>query len=194
MATAEDPTFWKRFSIAVHQDDAAKAEMAQRPELKHSYVVSLSELPSPATATPTSQTHIIPRQPQPLSPVVLSSHSRTVPAFSQPTSPTSPTSPISPGPKLLRKAYAPPRSSANPFARHGNGSQLTLGLSGRPQSRFKFWTSVTADPSHRTSWLEGQRRKKRQRTWLCWAFWICLLLLVGGVVACILVLRSKHII
>ncbi|KAF2186770.1 hypothetical protein K469DRAFT_145217 [Zopfia rhizophila CBS 207.26] len=31
MAMVRDPAFWRRFSVAVHQD-----EEAQRPELKHS--------------------------------------------------------------------------------------------------------------------------------------------------------------
>ncbi|KAL5411903.1 hypothetical protein PMIN04_010059 [Paraphaeosphaeria minitans] len=77
----QDPNFWKRFSIAVHQDDAAKQELAEHAELKHS-----------------------------------------------------------------------------------------------------------------DSWLEGQRRKRRHRAWVCWTFWICLLLLVGGAVTAVLVLKSKGII
>lgn len=172
-----------------HQDDAAKEDKAQHPELKHSYVISMAELSSPAT--PTSQTHIVSKTPQPPSPVVLPPQSPAFSAFSQPSSPILQSSP---GRKSLRKAPKSPLVGSNPFARHGNSSQLTLGLSGRPQSRFKFWTSVTADPTNRDSWLEGQRRKKRHRAWVCWIFWLALLIFVGGIVAAILVLRSKHII
>jgi hypothetical protein len=53
---------------------------------------------------------------------------------------------------------------------------------------------VTADPTNRDSWLEGQRRKRRHRAWVCWTFWICLLLLVGGAVAAVLVLKKEGII
>ncbi|KAF2440198.1 hypothetical protein P171DRAFT_489964 [Karstenula rhodostoma CBS 690.94] len=175
----QDPTFWKRFSIAVHQDDAAKQEMAQHAGLNHSYVISLAEMPSPGATRPTSPAHMLSSShPRPLSPVVLS-----------PLSPTATQAPSSPSSTAhMKKAHS------TPFARHGNGSQLTLGFSGRPPSRFKFWTSVTADPTNRDSWLEGQRRKRRHRAWVCWAFWISLLLLVGGVVAAVLVLKSKGII
>ncbi|KAK7186783.1 hypothetical protein DPSP01_001132 [Paraphaeosphaeria sporulosa] len=183
----QDPTFWKRFSIAVHQDDAAKQEMAQHAELKHSYVISLADMPSPTIIRPTSEAHLLRSHPRPLSPAVLSPHSPTT--THEPSSPSS-TSHIKP----LKKAYTPQSTKSTPFARHGNGSQLTLAFSGRPQSRFKFWTSVTADPTNRDSWLEGQRRKRRHRAWVCWTFWICLLLLVGGAVAAVLVLRSKGII
>ena len=48
MSTVRDPDFWKRFSIAVHQDDAEKEQKAQQPELKHSYVIALSEVSSPS--------------------------------------------------------------------------------------------------------------------------------------------------
>ncbi|PVH98818.1 hypothetical protein DM02DRAFT_643365 [Periconia macrospinosa] len=88
-----------------------------------------------------------------------------------------------------------PRARSNPlFTRQSNNSQLTLGLSGRPQSRFKFWTSVSADPSNRNSWLESQQRKARQRTYICWGFWLALLAIIAGVVAAVLVLKSKGII
>ncbi|KAF1978907.1 hypothetical protein BU23DRAFT_190464 [Bimuria novae-zelandiae CBS 107.79] len=181
----QDPTFWKRFSVAIHQDEAAKEGMAQDPNLKHSYVISLAELQPPAAATPTSPSE------RPSSPYILFPQSPAAHALSQPTSPILATSP---GSATLKKAQTPPRAHVNPFGRHGNASQMTLGLSGRPQSRFKFWTSVSADPSNRDSWLEGQRRKRRHRTWVCWGFWVCLLLLVGGIVATILVLKSKDII
>lgn len=76
-----DPNFWRRFSIAVHQDDAAKEEMTKRPNLKHS-----------------------------------------------------------------------------------------------------------------DSWLESQKKKQRQRTWICWSFWLCLGVLVAGIVVTLLILKGKGII
>ncbi|KAF2247351.1 hypothetical protein BU26DRAFT_506606 [Trematosphaeria pertusa] len=206
MATVRDPMFWKRFSVAVHQEEAAKEEQASRPELKHSYVNSLStsELPSPI-ATPTSQSHLSPAfgsfQPQPLSPVAMRPLSPETAALAQPTAPATPTTPrrLTKSPSVKAKPRQPksprrPSLAHNPFARHHNSSQLTLGLSGRPQSRFKFWTSVTADPSNRDSWLESQRKKKRQRTYMCWAFWLCFFALVAGVVVCVLLLKAKKII
>lgn len=202
-----------------HQDDQAKLQMAQDPSLKHSYVISLAEMPSPSTAssaTPTSQTHIInshhSHHPRPLSPVALLSpqspthdnkHTDDYDDYhkSPPASPFSPSSPLSPRPPFPKAhtsssspSHFPRSTNGHPFARHTNASQLTLGFSGRPQSRFKFWTSVTADPTNRDSWLEGQRRKRRHRSWVCWGFWVCLLVLVGGVVATVLVLREKGII
>ncbi|ORX97806.1 hypothetical protein BCR34DRAFT_593384 [Clohesyomyces aquaticus] len=49
MAVVQDPSFWRRFSMAAHLD-----EEAQRPgELKHSYV---NPLPSPPNTTSTSTT------------------------------------------------------------------------------------------------------------------------------------------
>lgn len=71
----------------------------------------------------------------------------------------------------------------------------TLSLTGRPPSRFRFWTTITADGAPpRDSWLESQRRKSKQRTWICWSFWIVIILLVTAVVVTILVLRSHGII
>ncbi|KAL6706958.1 hypothetical protein ACN47E_004908 [Coniothyrium glycines] len=75
-----DPNFWRRFSIAVHQDDLAKEELTKRPEMKHS-----------------------------------------------------------------------------------------------------------------ASWLESQRRKKRQRSCMCWLFWGTVMLLVAGAVAAVVVLRKKGV-
>ncbi|OAG02007.1 uncharacterized protein CC84DRAFT_1262037 [Paraphaeosphaeria sporulosa] len=120
----QDPTFWKRFSIAVHQDDAAKQEMAQHAELKHSYVISLADMPSPTIIRPTSEAHLLRSHPRPLSPAVLSPHSPTT--THEPSSPSS-TSHIKP----LKKAYTPQSTKSTPFARHGNGSQLTLAFSGQ---------------------------------------------------------------
>lgn len=87
-----------------------------------------------------------------------------------------------------------PASPSRPFFRAPNLSTLSLSLSGRPTSRFKFVTTITADASHRDSWLVRQKKKERQRTWLCWAFWLVFLVLVAGVVVMVLVLRAKHII
>ncbi|KAF2737701.1 hypothetical protein EJ04DRAFT_510135, partial [Polyplosphaeria fusca] len=80
MAIVRDPAFWKRFSVAVHNDDADRAARSQRPTLKHS-----------------------------------------------------------------------------------------------------------------DSWLESQLKKKKQRTWMCWAFWLVFAILVAGVVVTILLLKSKGI-
>lgn len=44
MSVVRDPYFWKRFSVAVHQDEEAAIQStvaspkASRPELKHTYV------------------------------------------------------------------------------------------------------------------------------------------------------------
>ncbi|KAF1952845.1 hypothetical protein CC80DRAFT_166826 [Byssothecium circinans] len=233
MATVRDPNFWKRFSIAVHQDEALKEELAKHPELKHTYVTALAlsssvsldstTMPSPV-ATPRSESHIldptftnpIPKfsqHPQPMSPVAL----RPMTAAPSPDSQrpiTHPTPPATPPlahtqpptrPNRLTKTPTPkstksktsitrPRARSNPFTRHANSSQMTLGLSGRPQSRFKFWTSVSADPSNRDSWLENQQRKSKQRTYMCWGFWGVVACLVAGVVATVLVLKQKGII
>ncbi|KAF3051269.1 hypothetical protein E8E11_010589 [Didymella keratinophila] len=98
---------------------------------------------------------------------------------------------------------APPSKRTSRFMAR-NGSRLSLGisLSGRPKSAFRFWTTITAgDISDETnagirndSWLEGQRRKARQRAWMCWAFWGVFLLLVVGAVVTVLLLREKNII
>jgi hypothetical protein len=207
MAAIQDPNFWHRFSVAVHNDDAEKQD------LKHSYVISLdipSTLASPTT--PSSQRPLtLESQPPPLSPM---SHDAFPLSPLEPLSPpTSPSSsiPRTPSGRRLKKSPSQHKTKINakspksprrpslahihaPFTRHGNASNLTIGLSGRPPSRFKFWTNITADPSNRDSWLEGQRRKRRQRTWICWCFWIGFFVLVGGIVAAILVLRSKGII
>jgi hypothetical protein len=168
--------------------------MTQHSQLKHSYVISLAEMPSsPATTRPASQSHLLSRSnahPRPLSPAVLSPHSPIASTHKSP----SLHSHSHDDADSAKEAYAPPHAHSTPVARHANSSQLTLAFSGRPQSRFKFWTSVTADPTNRDSWLEGQRRKRRHRAWVCWTFWICLLLLVGGAVAAVLVLKKEGII
>ncbi|CAI6337830.1 unnamed protein product [Periconia digitata] len=141
----------------------------------------------PLPSKPQSHTQVRPSTPpqQPSSPQNLSPQ-----ASSTTTTPTR----LTKAPRAQTK-QGRPRARSNPlFTRQTNGSQLTLGLSGRPQSRFKFWTSVSADPSNRNSWLEGQKRKARQRTYMCWSFWLVLAIVVAGVVAAIVVLKHKHII
>ncbi|EUC45409.1 hypothetical protein COCMIDRAFT_26432 [Bipolaris oryzae ATCC 44560] len=116
-------------------------------------------------------------------------------SISSPTSTScSPThSPLDPPPRLHHRTSLP-QSPFRPFFRAPNISAISLSLSGRPSSRFKFVTTITADASHRDSWLVRQKRKERHRTWICWAFWIGLLLLVAAVVTTVLVLKSKRII
>lgn len=228
MGTVNDPNFWKRFSVAVHNDDASKVAHA---DLKHSYVISLDAPdpthtdPSSHITTPTSDSPLsLAFQLRPLSPIPLSTLSPSL-DDKWPLSPEVPSSPLpprngrlqkappgsalSPTPKSPQAKTAPPVFSFSqprrpsfahihvPFAsshHHHNGSQMTLGgFTGRPASRFKFWTSISADPTNRDSWLEGQRRKRKQRTWICWAFWLALAAVVGGAVATILILREKHI-
>ncbi|KAF3039737.1 hypothetical protein E8E12_006448 [Didymella heteroderae] len=64
----QDPNFWRRFSVAVHNDEAAmlaaEAGTGKR-ETKHAYVVSLSSpIDSPSSvSTPTSQCHLSPAFP-----------------------------------------------------------------------------------------------------------------------------------
>ncbi|USP76299.1 hypothetical protein yc1106_03573 [Curvularia clavata] len=87
-----------------------------------------------------------------------------------------------------------PASPSRAFFRAPNLSTVSLSFSGRPASRFKFVTTITADASHRDSWLVRQKKKERHRTWLCWAFWLAFLVLVAGVVATVLVLKHKKII
>ncbi|KAJ6199452.1 hypothetical protein J3E72DRAFT_186000 [Bipolaris maydis] len=114
---------------------------------------------------------------------------------SSPTTTCSPHhSPLDPPPRIHHRASNPPSSPFRPFFRAPNISAISLSLSGRPSSRFKFVTTITADASHRDSWLVRQKRKERHRTWICWAFWIALLLLVAAVVTTVLVLKSRGII
>ncbi|KAI4676330.1 uncharacterized protein J4E88_007244 [Alternaria novae-zelandiae] len=240
-----DPQFWKRFSVAVHQDDLEKTTQTQG--LKQSYVSSSL---SPPLGSPTSQTHLPITSP----PMVQLQSTRSSYAGSSPLSPLSaeifssgihtqtaekeketdkdkkkerPRSKLQKTPStkpLLRpsisiqefpstttqNAYQPPfsplpsspthphpSSSSRPhsFFRTPNLSTLSLShLSGRPSSRFHFTTTITADASHRDSWLAGQQRKAKQRTWICWCFWICFLLLVAGVVVTIIILKQHKII
>ncbi|KAH3978174.1 hypothetical protein HBI81_026150 [Parastagonospora nodorum] len=46
---------------------------------------------------------------------------------------------------------------------------------------------------HSGSWLASQKKKSRQRTWLCWCFWLGLMGLVAGVVTAVLILRREGI-
>jgi hypothetical protein len=217
MGTVNDPNFWKRFSVAVHNDDASKAD------LKHSYVITLDapdtahKDPSPVT-TPTSEaplSHSFQLRPlSPTSPSILSPSLKSPgldnkwPLSSPLASPTTPRNgrlqKARPGehrsparkasPPVLSQPRRPSLAHILPFTHHNNSSQMTLGgITGRPASRFKFWTSISADPTNRDSWLEGQRRKRKQRTWICWAFWLGLAAIVGGVVATVLILRQKGI-
>lgn len=82
------------------------------------------------------------------------------------------------------------------FTQRPNGSRLSLGvsLSGRPKSAFRFWTTIEADAPNRDSWLEGERRKARQRAYMCWAFWGGFLVVVVGAIVAVLVLKGKEII
>lgn len=217
-----DPNFWRRFSIAVHQDEAAKEEMTKRPDLKHSYVSS----PSSPSRTPLASS--TPRSPLSLviPPMALISPVAVHSPLSLPAMPSSPSGrpPRQPQPPkrrrsklqktpstkpLIRPTIQPPEDapltppqpaftsdtrrtsfSRLSFNRQANSSTLTL--TGRPT--YRFWTTITADPSNRNSWLESQRKKRRQRTWICWIFWGCFLLLVAAIVTTLLILRSKKII
>ncbi|CAE7032087.1 hypothetical protein PTNB73_05123 [Pyrenophora teres f. teres] len=284
-----DPHFWKRFSVAVHEDDLAKEELAKQ-DGKNAYVIT-STLPfreptplgTPTAQTPTATSQ--PSQPQmsqatplrPLSPIrpfslLLSSHPITTITASPPeeASPSTPSSkqkkrrsklhkspstkplirpeiaaPIPPptrtisiktehatittssrpgtqrsnftpsiapapfssrpgtrrsnlAPSILapqqQHPTSPPLSPARSFFRTGNFSALSLSLSGRPNSRFNFVTTISADVENSDTWLARQKKKERHRAWLCWAFWGVLALLVVGVVVTVVVLRAHGII
>jgi hypothetical protein len=214
MAMVRDPAFWKRFSTAVHLDEEAQAQ-ASTPGLKHQYV----EPPSPALASPDS----IPRPSTTNTTTRLFSLSSSTPntaqqPFASPSAPapessiTSTTSSTSSAPSKPKRnlpprrkitkthttttttEFAPSSVSKQPLYTRRNASQLTLGLSGRPPSRFRFWTSISADPHNRESWLEEQQRKKSKRTCMCWGFWLVFFAFVAGIVVTILLLKSKGII
>ncbi|KAF2469161.1 uncharacterized protein BDR25DRAFT_372351 [Lindgomyces ingoldianus] len=208
MAMVRDPAFWRRFSVAVHLDE----EAAQRSELKHSYVTPLpSPLSSPCTSTVSARKSPIivattplefnkemeveiEIQSEPASPTISyksnrtpSTHSKHLPEH-HPSPPRSPPTAFFPCPK------SPPNSHSHPIRHLHNPSTLTLGLSGRPPSAFKFWTIVTADGSHRESWLEQQRKKKSKRTCMCWIFWLVFMGLVAGIVIVVLWLKGRGVI
>jgi hypothetical protein len=61
----QDPNFWRRFSVAVHNDEAAMLAAdtgSGKRETKHAYVVSLSS-PVDSPSSPTSQCHLSPAFP-----------------------------------------------------------------------------------------------------------------------------------
>lgn len=167
--TSKPPVKEKRKSKALRRSTLQKTP-STKPLLRPNFTGSNIKLPHTSTSTSPS-------------------------SISSPTSTTcSPHhSPLDPPPRIHHRASNPP-SPFRPFFRAPNISTLSLSLSGRPSSRFKFVTTITADASHRDSWLVRQKRKERHRTWICWAFWIGLLLLVAAVVTTVLVLKSRGII
>ncbi|KAH7092531.1 hypothetical protein FB567DRAFT_576891 [Paraphoma chrysanthemicola] len=237
-----DPNFWKRFSVAVHEDEAAKKEMADRSDLKHSYVTSssFSSSASPPVLSPIDLSFVLApapaalpspgrrkeiwerdswgpppasregnrdkngevakdlvsakpkRQPSKLQKSYSTrSTTRLLPASQQTQQqPLPPATPSTPAPTKQQHSPKPPPSPRHPRSFRCPSS---LSLSGRPR-HFKTWTTITANPSHRASWLESQKKKSRQRTWICWVFWLVLMLVVAGVVVTVLVLKSHHII
>lgn len=163
----------------------SSAEEEKQPEM-----IALHKLPSPSSPQ-TSRFSISP----PPSPLKNRISRLRFPLASHP--PSQPCTPLS-------ATFAPStKTPSSPSARwsrikHPNGSRLSLGvsLSGRPKSAFRFWTTISADAaeSRDSEWLEGQRRKARQRTWMCWSFWLVFLVLVVGAVVTVVVLRGKGII
>lgn len=254
----QDPNFWRRFSVAVHQDDVSKEEAASRPDLKHSYVYPSTSTCTSAPLSPTSQSHLSPAFPgSPVTSMSILSGSMNVstPALAtlrreevwqaeieaekaaerereregdervqlQPTATVRRASKLkksasraSTRPLLRRTTLTQTSTSLSPdlenplqpptpfsqrrpsFPRRpsipGFRSPSALSLSGRPRSAFKTWTTITANPHPRDSWLQGQQRKKRQRTWICWCFWLCVLALVAGVVVAVVVLKKYGVI
>ncbi|KAG9199111.1 hypothetical protein G6514_009029 [Epicoccum nigrum] len=157
-------------------------------EEKAPEMIALHKLPSPSSPQ-TSRFSISP----PPSPKPNRISRLRFPLTSHP--PTQPSTPLS--------ATFAPSTKTSPSTRwsrikNPNGSRLSLGvsLSGRPKSAFRFWTTISADAatSRDSEWLEGQRRKARQRTWMCWLFWMVFLVVVVGAVVTVVVLRGKGII
>ena len=163
---------------------------AEEEEEKQPEPTALPALPSPSSPQ-TSRFSISP----PPSPLKNRLSRLRFPLASHP--PTQPSTPLS-------ASFAPStKTSSSPSARwsrlkHPSGSRLSLGvsLSGRPKSAFRFWTTISADAAdcRDSEWLEGQRRKARQRTWMCWLFWMVFLVVVVGAVGAVVVLRGKGII
>ncbi|EDU43753.1 hypothetical protein A1F97_02038 [Pyrenophora tritici-repentis] len=89
---------------------------------------------------------------------------------------------------------SPPISPARSFFRTGNISALSLSLSGRPNSRFNFVTTISADVENSDTWLARQKKKERHRAWLCWAFWGVLALLIVSAVVTVVVLKAHGIV
>lgn len=238
----QDPNFWKRFSTAVHADEAEKEQLKDRPDLKHSYVSSRASFElsptsptSPhlysAPASPTSQAPLSPyfspidHMPAPAfspigylpspsapPPAMLSSqrreeragpHHRHVegktqlsqakPPARQPSKLRKPSSTRSSHP-LLPRNYPLPSPPPSHYPSTRRSSSASLNLTGRSKATFKTWTTITAtNDMARTSWLESQTRKRRQRTWICWCFWLGFMVLVAGVVVTVVVLRREGI-
>ena len=105
---------------------------------------------------------------------------------------------LPPTPKSTHFPADTPQSkrTSRRFTKNLNPSRLSLGLSlsGRPKQSFRFWTTITADASHSDSWLESQNKKSRQRTYMCWVFWMMFLVVVVGAIVTVLILRGKGII
>ncbi|OAL04586.1 hypothetical protein IQ06DRAFT_99069 [Phaeosphaeriaceae sp. SRC1lsM3a] len=256
----QDPNFWRRFSVAVHQDDLTKEQAASRPDLKHSYVYPSNSTCPSAPLSPTSQCHLSPAFPaSPITSMSILSASASTPALAtlrreeiwqaeieaekaaerereEAERATRNIAPTVRRPSKLKKSASrastrpllrrttrtsfslspneeelqqqadekphpsfPPRRPSFPSSLRrpsipGFRSPSALSLSGRPRSAFKTWTTITANPHPRDSWLEGQQRKRRQRTWICWCFWLCMMALVAGVVVAVVVLKAHKII
>lgn len=225
MAT-RDPNFWKRFSIAVHQDELLKSEMSlqtqQQNELKHSYVSSSplssaqpSSIPGSCTESPPMPAPpmaTLPRErptldntlragqsahPKPKRPLSRLQKTPSTRPLLRPTqySSTEPPSPIALASPYTHHAHDDLAPQPPPPTKlfHHNFSTLSLSLHNGPPGSFKFWTTITADAPRRDSWLVSQKRKARQRTWMCWLFWTGFLALVAAVVVTVLVLKAKGI-
>ncbi len=99
---------------------------------------------------------------------------------------------------LLRPSMPEPVASPSqpfyPSRRRSFRTSTGLNLTGRPTSHFKFWTTISADPSRRTSWIESQKQKSRQHAWIAWAAVFGLGLVVAGVVVTLLVLKTNNVI
>jgi hypothetical protein len=205
----QDPNFWRRFSLAVHQDEALRSELAQSsPDLKHSYVPSLSSAPMLPTYAPSalSSMHNLLASPvrAALRPEEIWQHE-----FESEKAAREEQHVQVRRPAKLKKSAS--RASTRPLLHKRNQVSVTislhapvipglrspscLSLSGRPKTLFKTWTTCTANPvANRASWLESQQKKSRHRTWICWAFWLSMIALVAGVVVAVLVLRAHGII
>jgi hypothetical protein len=258
----QDPNFWRRFSLAVHQDDLSKSP--EHGDLKHSYVAP--QHPSSAPLSPTSQhnllsspalspamsqfptlapAHTVPLRPEEIwqsefeaekqmqreqeamrapqkkrggklqksasraskrplldrSSSTLSrntsftfparspsqTHQKTVTIDISSLPQTTQTTPMSP---LQRPPSALSLSRPLSFLRNPS----TLSLSGRRGTVFKTWTEITANPESSDSWLAGQKKKSKQRAWLCGCFWLGVIVLVAGVVVAVLILKRNGII
>jgi hypothetical protein len=247
----QDPNFWRRFSLAVHQDDLSKETT---PDLKHTYVAppTSSSAPlspssqchlSPAFASPASSMQQLPT-PSPLSPPHVSPLRREqvwqsefdaekqlqlqrererqlcVPAKKQKQNKLKKSASQASKRPLLRNGHTRTSSSFTSHSVYASAQHTptttttiditlqrpqsvlaqalrcpsSLSLTGRPRTMFKTWTEITANPVHSDSWLAGQKKKHKQRAWICWCFWLGVIALVAGVVVAVLVLRAHGII